>query len=79
MDEVERHIIYRLASGDQSARDEAIRVHRNHLDYLRIKHFPLPRGKDVHFDFMSEVDNPCPDLLLRSIYRKKVIAAHHEQ
>lgn len=79
MDAVERHVIYRLASGDQAAREEAIRIHRNHLTYLRVNHLPLPRNTDVHFDFMSEVDNPCPDLVLRSMYRKKVIEAHQSQ
>lgn len=79
MDGPEREIIYRFAAGDQSVRDEAIRIHRNHLTYLRVNHLPLPRNRDAHFDFMSEVDNPCPDPVLRSLYRHKVIESHQSK
>lgn len=50
------------------ARDRAIAVHRAYLRTHGVR-----RG-DPYFDFMSEVDNPCPDLLLRSRYREAVVA-----
>jgi len=49
------------------ATEKAIAVHRA---YLRTH--GLRRG-DPYFDFMSEVDNPCPDLLLRSRYREELL------
>lgn len=66
MDGPEREIIRRFAAGEVSLRDEAIRIHRNSLRRVGVQ-----RG-DLHFDFMSEVDNPCPDLLLRSLYRERL-------
>lgn len=50
------------------ARDRAIAIHRVYLRTHGVR-----RG-DPYFDFMSEVDNPCPDLLLRSRYREAVLA-----
>ena len=50
------------------ATDRAIAVHRAYLRTHGVR-----RG-DPYFDFMSEVDNPCPDLLLRSRYREVVLA-----
>ena len=62
----ESQIIERFADGDNSLRDEAIRVHRVNIRLNGLQH------GNPHFDFMSEVDNPCPDLYLRSQYRKKL-------
>jgi hypothetical protein len=50
------------------ATEKAIAVHRAYLRTHGVR-----RG-DPYFDFMSEVDNPCPDLLLRSRYREAVLA-----
>jgi len=50
------------------ARERAIAVHRAYLRTHGV------RPGDLYFDFMSEVDNPCPDLLLRSRYREAVLA-----
>lgn len=70
MDATEREIIRRFAAGDTSLREEAIRIHRLHLRLSGVR-----RG-DAHFNFMSEVDNKCPDLMLRARYRREVLAAH---
>ena len=50
------------------AMGKAIAIHRAYLRTHGVR-----RG-DPYFDFMSEVDNPCPDLLLRSRYRDAVLA-----
>ncbi len=52
------------------ATDRAIAIYRA---YLRTH--DVGRG-DPYFDFMSEVDNPCPDLMLRHRYREAVIKLH---
>lgn len=50
------------------ATEKAIAIHRCYLRTHGVRH------GDPYFDFMSEVDNPCPDLLLRSRYREAVLA-----
>lgn len=70
MDGTEREVIKRFAAGDTSLREEAIRIHRLHLRLSGVKR------DDAHFNFMSEVDNKCPDLMLRARYRSQVIDAH---
>jgi hypothetical protein len=67
MDASDKDIIRRFAAGDQTLRDEAIRIYR-----VRVRIHGLCRGQP-YFDFMSEVDNPCPDLLLRARYREQVL------
>lgn len=44
-------------------RDEALAIHRAHLDDL----------DSVEQQFMSEVDSPCPDLLLRASLRAMLL------
>lgn len=73
MTAAERQIIYRFAGGETKLREEAIKIHR---DLLRAN--GLERG-NPYFDFMSEVDTPMPDLTLRVIYRKKVLALRGEE
>lgn len=46
----------------------AVAIHRAYLRTHGVRH------GDPYFDFMSEVDNPCPDLVLRSRYREAVLA-----
>ena len=66
MTEAEREVIKNFALGNNRLRDEAIRIHRKD-----IREHGLRRG-NVHFDFMSEIDNPCPDFLLRARYRRQL-------
>lgn len=73
MDGPERNLITRFAAGDTSLRDEAIRIHRLHLRLYGV------RRDDAHFNFMSEVDNKCPDLMLRSRYRKQVLKSQNSR
>ncbi len=56
-------------------RDYAIAAHHAMLDRVRKENTPLPYD-DPHFEFMREVDNPCPDLGLRAKYRRKIIHDH---
>jgi len=67
LDVYEESIIRRFAKGDNSRREEAITIHRSNL-----QRNGLQRGNS-YFDFMSKVDNDCPDLLLRSHYRRLVL------
>ena len=71
LDGPERNVIERFAAGDQSLRGEALRAFRNALARCRYDGCRLPRG-DLHFEFMSEVDSPCPDFLLRHSYRERL-------
>lgn len=41
--------------------------------YRRVLKTHGTRRRDPHFNFMSEVDNPCPDLGLRAHYRSAVL------
>ncbi len=54
----EKRIIRRFADTGAD-REEALRIHRAHLDDL----------DSLEQQFMSEVDNPCPDLYLRATLR----------
>lgn len=63
----ELNIIRVFALGNFNLRESAIRVGRKYLA-LAINHpndFP-------ELQFMREVDNPCPDLVLRAHWRQKI-------
>lgn len=49
----------------EEMRQAAIEVHRRNLT--------TPWGRDIHMLFMSEVDTPCPDYVLRAKYRKQLL------
>jgi hypothetical protein len=66
MTEGEKAVIKAFADGDKTKRDAAIAIHRDNLRIYGL----MPR--DPFFNFMSEIDNPCPDLSLRAKYRKQV-------
>jgi len=66
MTEGEKAVIKAFACGDKTKRDEAIAIHRDNLR----KYGSMP--SDPFENFMSEIDNPCPDLALRAKYRKQV-------
>lgn len=55
------------------ATERAIAIHRTYLRTHGVRH------GDPYFDFMSEVDNPCPDIGLRSVYRAAVLALASDQ
>lgn len=63
----EKAIIQALAGGDQSRRDEAIAIHRKHC------RSDGPRHGDPYFRFMSEIDNPKPNLMARIRSRFEVL------
>lgn len=47
-------------------RQLAIDVHRKHIKEYGVRGTPAMR-------FMAEVDNPCPDLILRARYRNQLM------
>lgn len=68
--DAEKAVVRRLAEGDKSARDDAEAI------YLRNVAAHVDSGrKSVEMNFLSESFNVCPDLVLRSKYRKHVLAA----
>ena len=67
MTEGQKATIQAFARGDKTLRAEAIAIHRDHL----LKYGIVPT--DPFFNFMSEIDNPCPDLSFRAKYRAQVI------
>lgn len=63
----EKNIIKRFAAGEKSLRDEAIAIHRRELCATgKVRGTP-------EMDFMAEVDNPCPDIFLKDLYRRKLL------
>ena len=67
MTQHENEIIRRFAL-DGSNKEAALQAYRRHLVLHQVC-----RGTP-ELDFMSEVDNVCPDLALRAEYRKRLIA-----
>ncbi len=59
-------VIRKFAAGDKTLRDQAVAIHRKWIPTIGVRGTPEQ-------DFMSEVDNPCPDLLLRGQYRKRLV------
>lgn len=59
-------VIRAFAAGDKSLRDRAITIHRAWMPKIGARGTPEQ-------DFMAEIDNPCPDLILRSQYRAKLL------
>lgn len=62
MTAAEKNIITRFANGHDILRDEAIEIHRKYIPILGVRGSPEQ-------DFMAEVDNPCPDGVLKELYR----------
>lgn len=67
LSELEKKAIRDFAGGAVGSFALAVRIHRASINL-----YGLQRG-DPYFDFMSECDTPCPDLLLRAGYRKAVL------
>lgn len=65
MTEFECSLIKRFAAGDRSLRDSAIEIHRKYLKTIGLT--------TDEMRFMSEIDNPVPDLSLRGQYRAKLL------
>jgi hypothetical protein len=62
----DRAVIMAFAKGDQNLRKAAIEIHRRSIPLLGVRGTPEQ-------DFMAEVDNPSPDLALRSTYRAALL------
>jgi hypothetical protein len=61
-------VIERFAKGDGAARKYAIEAYRRSLTEDGIQ------PKCPHQRFMSEIDNPCPDLGLRASFRRALLS-----
>ncbi len=59
-------VIRDFAGGETHLRQEAISIHRHYIPHLGVRGTPEMR-------FMAEIDNPCPDLGLRSQYRRELV------
>jgi hypothetical protein len=66
--EADKRDIRDCARGIAGSKEKAIAVHRASMRVHGM------RSGDPYFDFMSEVDNPCPDLMLRARLRAKILA-----
>lgn len=67
LSDADKRDIRDCARGIAGAKEKAVAIHRRYLRTHGLRH------GDPFFDFMSEVDNPCPDLLLRATYRETVL------
>lgn len=65
----DREIIKRFASGDKSLREHAISAYRRAR-----RHGVYPESEPA-MGFMHEIDNTVPDLAMRAILRKKLMAS----
>ena len=80
MTDDEKHIIERYARAHyanpriEEMRQAAIEVHRRHLRTPKDGSNPR-EGWNIHMRFMSEVDTPVPDYVLRATYRKQLLGA----
>lgn len=69
--DADKEDIKACARGEQGAKARAVAAFRASLRIHGLRH------GDPYFDFMSEVDNPCPDMTLRARYRQAVLALEH--
>lgn len=67
--EQEKKVVRRLAGGDNDARHEAEPIY-----YAHVKAHVESGRKSPEMNFLSEMFNVCPDYMLKSIYRKQVLA-----
>lgn len=65
----EKLAIVEWAKGVASAREAAVAAHRRCCIHGEAYYRDTPEGR-----FMSESDNVCPDLMLRSRYRKELLS-----
>ena len=76
----EKSAIYRLAEGEKSVREQAIEIFRLELKRLSDGGYRGDiRSVSPEMAFMSEVDHPCPDYILRGKYRLEVLAAGRDE
>ena len=76
MTESQKKIIRMFAAGEHSLRESAVSIYRMHLSPY--KDWETSYRSIPEMQFMSEIDNPCPDLLLRNHYRKIILGRDNE-
>ena len=81
MNAEDRAIIRKFAAGDHTQRIGAIAAYRREIECVQLVHFragiPFPENFPRHTPecaFMSEVDHPVPDYVMRDLYRKELFA-----
>jgi len=72
MNDLQKKIIYHFAQGNNSLRDDAIRIHRTCIESDGV------RGNNYQ-RFMAEVDHPSPDYVLRGLYHKDLVEEYERE
>jgi hypothetical protein len=67
--EDEKAIVVRLAKGEREVHDQANEIYLRH-----VRAHVESSEKTCYMNFLSEAFNVCPDFMLRSMYRKQVLA-----
>ena len=73
----EKQQVYEYAKNKHpsiSGRQRIVDIHRD-----RIRKDPRSCRSSSYMSFLAEVDNPCPDLVLRARYREEVIKDFEEK
>jgi hypothetical protein len=66
----EKAIVLKLAEGDKEVVSQAEAIY-----YKHVQQYVDEGKKNLEMNFLSEVFNVCPDFMLRSMYRKQLLAA----
>lgn len=71
-------VVYAYAKGDKALKERAISYELAYLDGLFF-HTENEKERPVWVKFMNEVNNPVPDLALRSRYRQETIEQYEKE
>lgn len=69
MDPADQAIVARFAAGEPALREQVIAIHRRY-------NLTVGPRAGAHQQFLAEVDNVVPDLMLRAKYRQTVLNLH---
>jgi hypothetical protein len=81
-------IVYEYAKGDNALKERAIAYEIAYLDGLffcnsctqvLLLFYRLKEERPIWVKFLNEVNNPAPDLALRSRYRKETIEQYEKE
>lgn len=72
--ESDRNTVKKFAEGHDCAREAAIHIFYHFLNQITDAKQNIDREDwPIEMKFMSEVDSPCPDYILKSMYRKQLV------
>jgi len=72
-------IVYEYAKGDKALKERAIAHEIAYLDGLFFCNSCPKEERPIWVKFLNEVNNPAPDLALRSRYRKETIEQYEKE